>query len=446
MNKIRLYLLITVLYWLSACSPGGAPSTASPEAKATATRARALPTPTLPATQPQSPLAERSLEIVRDHVIACRESAGSPVMAGDFWAAWEVKVNSQNYWVSSGDGTVLVQAPNGAVVNTVPARFGLAADQIGWVVPRTFSEGNAIEGKGSKVEIVSLELGGIQWEPSDGSPAQYDQVQLTFLQHQVSAGEYPRHWVTVNIYNGSEFAMNTVSLFGLILDGNGDPVDIVFSDRVDLVPFGSTTTLVATSTSPTGRCIGPKDLNDYYEVHYWVDFLTYSEELVTLYAVEKGEAWNYEKAVTKILETLEATILDLSMEEVEGERTAIVKYQVTNHNSIAHTVAVEIEVTAHIWGCTSGNWFIDTGESVHGSTVIGYQGDTDPAQPISVPPGATVTGEAQAQWWPVGGYTIDTWIERDGCHFELEDAKPYQREEPPDARYQHGLVLLDKVE
>ena len=99
MNKIRMYLLIVILCLLLACNPGGAPSTASPEAKATvpatATQARVLPTPTLPATEPQSPLAERSLEIVRDYVIDCRESADSSVMAGDFVAAWAVKVNSQ---------------------------------------------------------------------------------------------------------------------------------------------------------------------------------------------------------------------------------------------------------------------------------------------------------------------------------------------------------------
>jgi hypothetical protein len=295
MNKIRLYLLIAVLCLLLACNPGGAPSTASPEAKATApaTQARVLPTPTLPATPPQSPLAERSLEIVRDYVIDCRESADSSVMAGDFVAAWAVKVNSQNYWVPHGGGTVLVQAPNGTVVNTVTARFGLSADQIGWVVPETFRQRAAIGGMGSKIERVSLELDEIQWEPSDGSPAQYDQVQLTFLQHQVDVGEYPRHMIVVSVYNGSDFGMQDVSLFGVILDGDGDPVDIVysgFSDEVELIPFGSTTTLVATSTSRTGRCVGPKDPNDNYEVHYWVDFEGYSEEWITLYTVEKGKA------------------------------------------------------------------------------------------------------------------------------------------------------------
>ena len=78
-----------------------------------------------------------------------------------------------------------------------------------------------------------------EWVQTDGSPAQYDQVQLTFLQHQVDVGEYPRHMIVVSVYNGSDFGMQDVSLFGVILDGDGDPVDIVysgFSDEVELIP------------------------------------------------------------------------------------------------------------------------------------------------------------------------------------------------------------------
>jgi len=419
MNRLRLVLLLIAISVVAcACqvtipsrvSPT-APSKVSPEATPKATRV--LPTPTPPPTQP---LPEKSVTVVKDHVIHCRESVESPVMAGDFWPAWIVEVDGRDYWVSHGNGDVIVQGPSGAVLNTVSATFVLAADRVGFVVPDSFLQVRTVGGKGSKVERVSLELDKIQWKPSDGSPNQYDQVQATFVEHEVGAGEYPRHSIEVMVHNGSDFAMNAAYLFGLIIDSDGEPVDIVWSgNQRQSIPFGETATLIARSTSSSGRCIGPRDPTAYYEVHYWIDFKTYSGELTTIYAVEKGEAWDYSKVWAEIdIEYIRA--------ECDGDNNIAI-IQLTNNGDSPHSVVPGVTVYADVshWSRDYGWWNNDKTPIVvepHSSKTVRYllnghiSGD--------VPPGCVTS--------KIFGYSLRIdWI--DGVDYEHRVKKTTQPSE-----------------
>jgi hypothetical protein len=188
-------------------------------------------------------------------------------------------------------------------LSTYSAQFRLAAGSIGWVVPDRFYEGQVISGKGSRVEHISLQVDPVHWESSDGSPSDYEDVQISLVRHEVGSQidlslhpDYPRHSLAVTVSNASDFAMKDVLLFGLILDSNGMPVDIVATPARYSIGFGETKTLTAISTSWAGRCIGAKDPQAMYEVHYWVDFETYSGQHASRYAKYSGEAWDYEKA------------------------------------------------------------------------------------------------------------------------------------------------------
>ena len=147
--------------------------------------------------------------------------------------------------------------------------------------------------------------------------------------------------------------MDDVSCFGLVLNSDGEPVDIVYTERVESIPFGGSTVLIATSTSQTGRCIVAKDPTTYYEIHYWVDFRTYSGELATRYAVERGKAWDYE-------DVWEQVAIEYIGVECEAD-DHIVIVQLANTDDSPHSIVPGVKVYADdsMWSREHGWWSTD---------------------------------------------------------------------------------------
>jgi hypothetical protein len=265
----------------------------------------------------------------------------------DFWPAWELEAGNDDSWVSRGAAIVNVEGPNGAVLSTYSAQFRLAAGSIGWVVPDRFYEGQVISGKGSRVEHISLQVDPVRWESSDGSPSDYEDVQISLARHEVGSQvdvslhpDYPRHSLAVTVSNASDFAMKDVFLFGLILDRNGRPVDIVATPARHSIGFGETETLTAISTSWTGRCIGARDPHAMYEVHYWIDFETYSGQHASRHAKYSGEAWDYEKA-------WEAVKLEYLGLECDGDDNIAV-VRATNEGNYPLSIVLSVQINTDV--------------------------------------------------------------------------------------------------
>lgn len=195
-------------------------------------------------------------------------------------------MNDPNQWVSQGAGSITVSGTDGTTLGTGRVAFGLAAGQVGWVIPNDAS----VSGNGSRIGTSDLNIGSLAWAPARG-PAQYDgKVEIELSGHTSKPSEYEAaqdryiHEIAVEIRNGSDLQMRRATLFGIILDSAGNTVGITnYSTRQD-INFGQNATFEVRSIG-RGLCSGQRDVGDTYEIRYWVDFRTPDNETLTYYGV-----------------------------------------------------------------------------------------------------------------------------------------------------------------
>ena len=221
------------------------------------------------------------LEIVGSHWARCRESSDSPQLGDLYWAVWEIRNNRKDAQ-AKGEARVTLVGANGVVLSSEAhtGRF-LAPNAVGWNSNDGLPEGYALEGGGSRVEDIRLDLTDIQWVPVDDSADKYE-YDIEFLGYETGDGDYPRHSFEVLVTNSSDFVMAYAWLFGVFFDKSGTMVDVAVSTRCVDLPFGQSKVLSAVSVSGTGRCLGERDPAGY-SLHYWVHFYTYTDQIVTRY-------------------------------------------------------------------------------------------------------------------------------------------------------------------
>lgn len=234
----------------------------------------------------QAATAVVPVQVTKSHLVECVDPQGKP-SGGEFAAAWEIQVNDATQWISRGIGSIEVSGTDGSPIRSIRSAFGLAANQVGWIRP----ENGTVTGNGSRIGDIDYAIISTQWMPARG-PGQYDgKVDINLSVHSVLESENevlkerPTHEITVDIHNGSDLRMAEANLFAVVLDSEGNAVSVLGSGSGRTsIDFGNDATLRA-RTAGSGFCSGLRDPNDTYEIRYWIDFVTPSDELLTYHGI-----------------------------------------------------------------------------------------------------------------------------------------------------------------
>lgn len=215
-------------------------------------------------------------------IIQCRENGGSPKLVDDYLAIWAIQVDKFEEWVTHGKATVTLASDDGTNLADYDIGFGLAADEVGWLIPRENARGNVMRSTNGEVTEFNLNFKETEWGVAQEAISQYS-YKVDMLSHNLyGTNDYPQHRLIFRVQNQSDSMMNKVYLFAVVQDSQGNAVDILHPDSTKDLKHNEIEEFTIESVSSSGRCVGAADPQGYV-IHYWLEFETSKGQHMTHY-------------------------------------------------------------------------------------------------------------------------------------------------------------------
>lgn len=222
-------------------------------------------------------------ELVDFYFGRCRER-NSAILAEDSWFVAKLANADMQRWAEASGHLLLLDADGDELGRVSFEDWVIPVSSTQWLVdelllnearPRTISSCDDME----------LMLTSVDWTEINDEYSQHS-LDSEIQGYSASSGDFPRHSIEVEIRNTGSHAVYRATVFAVVLNDEGELVDILYSTLPgewaigERVRPGKELTVRAESLSVSGRCLGRSD-PDHFRIEYWVNAMTAIGEPVT---------------------------------------------------------------------------------------------------------------------------------------------------------------------
>lgn len=255
----------------------------------TACREPSTPTPEIKGTLPTN----KDIKFEKELLSRCTPSSGDP--RGEIiWGGWLVRFDGKPQWyLKSGKFEIEKYTPSGLLIKKQTISPGiLLPGVLGFI---SAGPGYAQSGEGSQLGYVKVQPKQTDWDQLDGSDKEYKWE--SYLSNwgyppRVVPRSNPRSF-SVHLANNGERLIGKVNLLGILLDSNGELVDIMLGDSGGSIPYNNSRLIWARSAISLSCVKWDIDPNGY-ELLYWTRFNTHTGMPVARYERVKLPDWGYD--------------------------------------------------------------------------------------------------------------------------------------------------------